>query len=127
MSNSENDDLLNDTSNLLSQEVPAGVDRRTFLMRSAVVGATAVMTGRVVSAQQRTDCSTAAPPLAQDLNVVQKGKGPVLTTVSRPRPFGRALLTSRLHAKAQRGIWPPLRFFASFASLRETACYAHRA
>ena len=55
MSNNENDDLLNDTSNLLSQEIPAGVDRRTFLMRSAVVGATAVMTGRVVSAQERNE------------------------------------------------------------------------
>jgi len=81
MSNNENEDLLNDTSNLLSQEIPAGVDRRTFLMRSAVVGATAVMTGRVVSAQERTERSTAAPPLAQDLNVVKKSKGPVLTTV----------------------------------------------
>ena len=81
MSNNENDDLLNDTSNLLSQEIPAGVDRRTFLMRSAVVGATAVMTGRVVSAQERNERSTADPPLAQDLNVVKKSKGPVLTTV----------------------------------------------
>src|SRR5678815_3073527 len=85
MSNNENDELsenlLNDTSNLLSQEIPTGVDRRTFLMRSAVVGATAVMTGRVVSAQERTERSTAAPPLAQDLNVVQKGKGPVMTTI----------------------------------------------
>jgi len=117
MSNNENDDLLNDTSNLLSQEVPAGVDRRTFLMRSAVVGATAVMTGRVVSAQERTDRSTAAPPLAQDLNVVQKGKGPVLTTVSRPRPFGRALLTSRLHAKTQRRRKGAKRNLAAFAFL----------
>ena len=81
MSNKENEDLLADTSHLLSQAIPTGVDRRTFLMRSAVVGATAVMTGRVVSAQERTERSTAAPPLAQDLNVVQKAKGPVLTTV----------------------------------------------
>jgi len=81
MSNNENEDLLADTTDLLSQEVPTGVDRRTFLMRSAVVGATAVMTGRVVSAQERTERSTAAPPLAPELNVVQKGKGPVLTTV----------------------------------------------
>ena len=120
MSNSENDDLLNDTSNLLSQEIPTGVDRRTFLMRSAVVGATAVMSGRVVSAQERTERSTAAPPLAPELNVVQKGKGPVLTTVSRPRPFGRALLTSRLHAKTQRrrkGAKRNLTAFAFFAFL----------
>ena len=30
--------------------IPPGVDRRAFLMRSAVVGAAAVMTGRTVSA-----------------------------------------------------------------------------
>jgi L-serine dehydratase len=64
-------------------EVPPGVDRRTFLMRSAVVGATAVMTGRDVSAQERADRSTApppsAPPLSPDLNVVKKEKGPVMT------------------------------------------------
>ena len=38
------------STNVLSQEIPVGVDRRTFLMRSAVVGAAAVMTGRSVSA-----------------------------------------------------------------------------
>ena len=42
-------DPLADTSGLLSQEVPSGVDRRNFLMRSAVGGAAAVMTGRSVS------------------------------------------------------------------------------
>ena len=31
-------------------EVPENVDRRAFLMRSAVIGATAVITGRTVSA-----------------------------------------------------------------------------
>ena len=34
--------------------IPPNVDRRTFLMRSAVVGATAVIVGRSVSAQERT-------------------------------------------------------------------------
>lgn len=75
------EDLLADTGEVISHAVPPGVDRRTFLMRSAVVGATAVMTGRLVSAQERTDRSTAEPPLAQDLNVVTKGKGPVMTTI----------------------------------------------
>src|SRR5262249_23120142 len=68
----------------LSQEIPPGVDRRTFLMRSAVVGATAVMTGRYVSATERTERSIAqqpAVPLDQNLNVVKKGKGPVMTTL----------------------------------------------
>ena len=39
------EDPLADTSGLISQEVPPGVDRRTFLIRSAVGGAAAVMTG----------------------------------------------------------------------------------
>src|SRR5687768_18365081 len=74
-------DPLGSLDPLISQNIPDGVDRRTFLMRSAVVGATAVMTGRFVSAQERTERSTAAPPLAPDLNVVKKSKGPVMTTI----------------------------------------------
>ncbi len=86
-----NDDLLGGTEQLLSAEVPPGVDRRNFLIRSAVGGAAAVMMGTSVSAQQRTAKAIAtlpvlpqaasAPPLSKDLNVVKKGAGPVLTTV----------------------------------------------
>ena len=43
-------------------EVPAGVDRRTFMMRSAVVSAAALMTGRTVSAAEQTARATAEPP-----------------------------------------------------------------
>jgi L-serine dehydratase len=91
------EDPLADTGPLISQEIPPGVDRRSFLIRSAVGGAAAVMTGRVVSADDRTAMAIAtlpqqakqakqakaspAPPLAADLNVVKKGQGPVLTTV----------------------------------------------
>ncbi len=84
------EDPLADTSPLISQEIPPGVDRRNFLIRSAVGGAAAVMTGRSVSAKERTAMAIAtlppqaagsAPPLSADLNVVKKGKGPVLTTV----------------------------------------------
>jgi L-serine dehydratase len=82
----------NETSNVLAnandvtdRQVPPGVDRRTFLMRSAVVGATAIMVGRTVSAQERDQRSIApppaAPPLADDLDVVKKQKGPVMTTL----------------------------------------------
>ena len=77
----EREDPLGDSDELISPEIPKGVDRRTFLMRSAVVGATAVMVGRSVSAQERTKRSTAEPPLAQKLNVVKKQKGPVMTTL----------------------------------------------
>ena len=49
MANKEvNEDLLADTSEIISHKVPSGVDRRSFLMRSAVVGAAAVMTGKIV-------------------------------------------------------------------------------
>jgi L-serine dehydratase len=81
---------LSDMKDLLSQEIPPGVDRRTFLMRSAVVSATAVIMGRDISAQERTLRSTAPPPnkgippapaLSPDLNVVKQSKGPVMTTI----------------------------------------------
>src|SRR5687768_17730588 len=89
------EDPLADTSRLISQEVPPGVDRRNFLIRSAVGGAAAVMTGRLVSAEERTAMAIATmppqakapqakgspPPLAPELNVVKRGQGPVLTTV----------------------------------------------
>src|SRR5215467_3996531 len=83
-------DPLGSCDDLTSQEVPAGVDRRSFLMRSAVGGAAAVMMGRSVSASERTAKAIAtlpvlpqagsSPPLAKDLEVVKKGHGPVLTT-----------------------------------------------
>ena len=87
------DDPLADTSTLISQEIPPGVDRRNFLIRSAVGGAAAVMMGRVVSAEERTAMAIATmppqakaktgtpPPLSADLDVVKKGQGPVLTVV----------------------------------------------
>ena len=92
MSEKENekfDDELLDASGVISNKIPSGVDRRSFLMRSAVVGAAAVMTGQVVSARSRTLKAFAeslpeqnpAPPLSSDLAVVKKGKGPVLTTI----------------------------------------------
>jgi L-serine dehydratase len=80
------EDPLGSTKDLLSQDVPPGVDRRTFLMRSAVVGATAVILGKSVSAKERILRSIAPPPqvsggLSKLLYVVQKEKGPVMTTV----------------------------------------------
>jgi len=84
------EDPLADISRLISQEVPPGVDRRNFLIRSAVGGAAAVMIGSTVSAQERIAMAVktlpvppqaaSTPPLSADLDVVKKGKGPVLTT-----------------------------------------------
>src|SRR5215472_16622532 len=84
------EDPLADTRQFIPEKIPTGVDRRSFLMRSAVVGAAAVMTGRVVSARQRTlkaiseslpPQASAAPPLDKNLNVVKKGQGPVMTVI----------------------------------------------
>jgi len=82
------EDPLASTDQLISQEIPHDVDRRNFLIRSAVGGAAAVMMGHSISAQERTakalatlpQASSPKPPLAADLNVVKKGQGPVLTT-----------------------------------------------
>ncbi|HEU4890160.1 MAG TPA: serine dehydratase beta chain, partial [Vicinamibacterales bacterium] len=86
-------DPLADTHDLMAPEIPHGIDRRSFLMRSAVGGAAAVMTGCAPKPDERAATAAATakpeaaapspstPPLSADLNVVLKGKGPVLTTV----------------------------------------------
>ena len=73
-------------SDLNPAEIPAGVDRRTFMMRSAVLGAAAVITG--CSAPEKKEEAAAAPPapkpagqMSQDLEVVKKAKGPVMTLI----------------------------------------------
>src|SRR3979490_2209359 len=82
------EDPLGPPDQLDSAAIPPGVDRRTFLMRSAVVGATVVITGAQMSCQDRTARATAPapnvpdePPLSAELDVVKKEKGPVLTTL----------------------------------------------
>jgi L-serine dehydratase len=78
------EDPLGSTEQLASQEVPEGIDRRTFFMRSSLIGATAVILDRPVSAQQRAERSVGTPPVPQlssSLNVVKEEKGPVLTTL----------------------------------------------
>src|SRR4029450_10895840 len=85
------EDPLADIRGLISLEIPPGVDRRHFLIRSAVGGAAAVMTGcsssdadktaKAVATSPPAQAAASTPPLAADLNVVMKEKGPVLTTV----------------------------------------------
>ena len=82
-------ELIPQSLQLSDAEAPAGVDRRAFLMRSALVGAVAVLNG----------CSPATPPagtppaaaptpaaapqgaVSPDLDVVKKAKGPVMTVI----------------------------------------------
>jgi L-serine dehydratase len=74
--------------NLMSLETPAGVDRRAFLMRSALVGSVAVLNGCKPATPEAGAPGAAAPPatspavpLAAELDVVKKQKGPVITTL----------------------------------------------
>ena len=81
-----------DADQLEPGAIPQGLDRRAFLMRSAVVGAAAVMTGRTASAvaAQAKPYPPGAEPkgvaggpgnveLSPSLNVVKEEKGPVMT------------------------------------------------
>jgi len=83
MQDVDQDEPLGSTEVLNAKEVPAGVDRRKFLMRSALISAAAVITGRPVSAQERANRLKEGyppePPLSPALNVVKEQKGPVMT------------------------------------------------
>src|SRR5262245_39783158 len=68
--------------------VPPGIDRRTFLMRHAVIGAAAAMTGATWTPEARAQqaAKEAAQPklgatMSPDLDVVKKSKGPVMTVL----------------------------------------------
>src|SRR6476620_6277297 len=72
--------------------VPPGVDRRSFFMRNAVIGASAVLTGKAWTPEARAAqaAKEAAQPRAEaklgetispDLDVVKRSKGPVMTVV----------------------------------------------
>jgi L-serine dehydratase len=87
-----NNPLTSSLENLITQEVPSGLDRRAFLMRSALVGAMSVITGHRVPAQQNKAIPASAEPkgvaggpgnveLSPSLNVVKEQKGPVMTTL----------------------------------------------
>jgi L-serine dehydratase len=86
-SNSENSTRL--PAVLAETEIPAGIDRRSFLIRNAVIGAAAVMTGKAWTPEARAaqaakeagGAKLGASPLSPDLNVVKKSKGPVMTVL----------------------------------------------
>jgi L-serine dehydratase len=74
---------------------PSNVDRRTFLVRNAVIGAAAVMTGTTWTPEARaaqaakeakaakgaSGAKLGAKPPSPDLDVVKRSKGPVMTVV----------------------------------------------
>jgi L-serine dehydratase len=66
-------------------DMPDGVERRAFLMRSAVIGSATVIAGLAPAAAKQARAATAAPPartavtLSPDLDVVKRSQGPVMT------------------------------------------------
>jgi L-serine dehydratase len=90
--NNEKDTEIAILPDLASTPAPTSVDRRAFMMRSAMIGAVSVLSGCGPSTPEETAkaAATATPPpqppaaapaLSQDLNVVKKAKGPVMTTI----------------------------------------------
>jgi L-serine dehydratase len=78
--------MANDVFDSVDDETkqPAGVDRRAFMVRSALLGAVAVITGRSLPSAAEVERPSATPPkvtLSPDLQVVKKAKGPVMTTL----------------------------------------------
>ncbi len=66
----------------------AGVDRRAFLMRTAVTGAAAVLAGCAAPTPEQTAANPTPPPapkaasrVSPDLAVKKRTKGPVMTTI----------------------------------------------
>ena len=76
----------NDALSAAMSAVSKDIDRRSFLMRNAVIGAAAVMTGTTWAPEARAQqaAKEAAAPklganLSQNLNVANASKGPVMT------------------------------------------------
>jgi L-serine dehydratase len=76
-------DAFDNTVELTSRAVPAGVDRRKFLIRSAVVGAAAMMTGKSILAAERTTEAVKSLPVfspSTGLFLQLAAKGPIMIT-----------------------------------------------
>src|SRR5262245_43261452 len=68
--------------------IPSNINRRSFLMRNAVIGAAMAMTGRTMTPEARAQqaAKEAGVPkmggtLSPDLDVVKRSRGPVMTVV----------------------------------------------
>lgn len=68
--------------------VPEGYDRRAFMMRSALATAIAALTGNPIAAFAQTPATSPMAGMSPTLNVVQRTKGPVLTTVDEMYKVG---------------------------------------
>jgi L-serine dehydratase len=77
---------------LPEENLPANIDRRTFIIRNAVIGAAAVMTGTTWTREARaaqaakeaaakTRTALDSTSMSPDLDVVKRSKGPVMTVL----------------------------------------------
>lgn len=82
----QNDDKLFQVPTHTEATVPPGIDRRSFFMRNAVIGAAAALTGatwtpeaRAAKAAQEAAQPKQGTTISPDLDVVKRSKGPVMT------------------------------------------------
>ncbi len=82
------DEMLAGLDALPKEEAIQGVDRRTFVMRTAMIGAVTVLSGCKPLSKEETATKAASAPatplkvsLSDSLEVVRKSKGPVMTTL----------------------------------------------
>src|SRR5436190_19284296 len=80
---------------------PSNLNRRSFLMRNAVIGAAMVMTGRTMTPDARAQqaAKEAGAPklgstLSPELNIVKRSKGPVITVLEEFSKVGPGTPTS---------------------------------
>jgi L-serine dehydratase len=83
--NPSSDDDKYPVSSDLPSDLPTNIDRRAFMMRSAMIAAVSVLTGAppVTAEETKKKASKASTPdvkLSPNLNVVKQSKGPVMTT-----------------------------------------------
>jgi L-serine dehydratase len=76
-----NPEFSRESFDITSIEVPAGYDRRAFMVRSAMATAIAALTGRPIVAFAQTPTTAPISGMSPNLNVVKESKGPVMTTV----------------------------------------------
>lgn len=85
----------------LPADLPDNIDRRTFIIRNAVIGAAAAMTGTVWTSEARAaqaakeatkggtnPAPLGSKPLSPDLDIVKQSKGPVMTVVDEMYKVG---------------------------------------
>jgi L-serine dehydratase len=87
MSKSTKDEELFPVLSAIS-DLPSNIDRRSFLMRNAAIGAAAVMTGatwtpeaRAQQAAKEAEAPKLGATLSPNLDVVKKSQGPVMTVL----------------------------------------------